>query len=148
MACFALTISAPLILIVIGSVFINACPAVPSLTISSIVIGTLTTLGNAVNLLDQYFVTRFDKFDHPLRKQIVGCVNLGLNCLFFMSVLFATVIVYFSGRPSSSKGSDDYCNPVLYNFVFWMINALVAYFVVIVILVLMGYLGAVLIIAK
>lgn len=110
-------LAVPIAMVVIGSIYVNDCPAEKMIPIYLIVAGACYIVKNLIDLCGRAR-SREDQDQHgntPSNglSRLLGCFLLG----FFIA---GNVWIYRNYPPDSDMESPHYCNPVVYYFAFWI----------------------------
>lgn len=146
--CFVFTIIVPVILLFVGLVNLDSCPALPSLPYLVFATGFVMTSSNLFNLalaLDLKILTNHSQLSADLKNTIASILNILFNCVVaFLYILTAYKILISLKTSQDNQGNvneelaSNECNQTL--------TGLTYYFVTITLgsMLILGSLGAIL----
>ncbi|XP_063962391.1 transmembrane protein 272-like isoform X1 [Lytechinus pictus] len=116
-------LTVPLAMIIIGSVFFNDCPTDRIIPIVLIVLGAAYITKTFMDLRSRLEVRNEDEVGAIRRKDLaqkIASVILGLFILAFFIAGNYIVFSIYNVVVMDDAESPNYCNPILYNFAFWI----------------------------
>ncbi|XP_070554016.1 transmembrane protein 272-like [Ptychodera flava] len=130
--CTGLTMGIPIAMIVIGSIYLDDCPAEKNIPIYLIVCGVFTILSY---LLSVCLGKSRGKKDENAEGEgdaagkggavtgCAGCISCLIGPFLFAWFIAGNVWIYRTYEPSyDDVNAADYCNKTLYLFSFWLLN--------------------------
>ncbi|XP_005112148.2 uncharacterized protein LOC101853426 [Aplysia californica] len=116
----AIFMAVPVSMIVMGSVYLDDCPAERMIPIYLIVAGAF---GAAKNLFSLVQRCRKSEQEREEDQKKVNPVEGIVNCFLFGWFIAGCVFIYRTDDRSSVETDPNYCDPTLYWFAFWITTA-------------------------
>jgi hypothetical protein len=121
--CLFGTITVPVAMVIIGSLYMDQCPAIPAIPILLVTSGCLMTMSNFLNIMYQFSSSFLIRFDENRRKLVMSSSNVLFNLVIGVAFIMACIYVYGNRRPSHDPSeAPHFCHSVVYLFSFWVIN--------------------------
>lgn len=111
-------------MIAIGALRIDECPAISELPIILITSGCILAFGALVNIADALIEGYVYRSSIHRRSKLIKIVNAIVIVLLAICIIVASVFVYGRPQPAEdpTESSDKYCHATVWNFTYWTLN--------------------------
>jgi len=120
-AC-SITVVIPFCMIVIGSVYFHDCPAEPYIPIFLIVGGSFSAFKYFIGVLSRVRRAETGADQDPQPTHPVQSLITFFLCGWFITGCVWVYRIYWPITQENMAGTENYCNPVVYLFAFWLIT--------------------------
>ncbi|KAK7499794.1 hypothetical protein BaRGS_00008885 [Batillaria attramentaria] len=114
--CLLATLALSIAMLYMGAKYLHDCPAQPNIPIYLVVFGVFGTLGNFIAILRQCRCREDD--EDCILKCVVWLINVFLVAWF----IAGSVWIYTTSYDSTDPSKDNYCDPTLHTFAYWVIT--------------------------
>lgn len=112
----------PLVMLIIGSIFVNDCPLEPRIPVYLVVAGLFGLFQHVTALVTKYLPEEKRRIS-DVQKRWCTCLDSVLQTFLFVWFIAGCVWVYGNYEPHyDNPQRPDYCHKTVYLFTFWMFN--------------------------
>lgn len=119
--CLGIILAIPISMIVMGSLYFHDCPAEWLIPLYLVVAGSVGIIKNFSSLCQKVKNDRENAEDDNVKTTKFDSM---LNCFLLVWFIFGNVVIYRTYETYSTvPGQHNYCNPILYDYAFWLTTA-------------------------
>lgn len=112
----------PLVMLIIGSIFVDDCPLEPRIPVYLVVAGLFGLIQHVTALVTKYLPKEKQRIS-DVQKRWCTCLDSVLQTFLFVWFIAGCVWVYSNYEPNyDNPNHPDYCHKTVYLFTFWMFN--------------------------